>query len=106
MEPFKMNTTHDENSRANAYITSDKPLFNKPRNIDRKYFTKDAHPRRDQDPLGFEGSHASRIPTRITSPPKPVITLKGAWEKALREEEEAFAKANRGMEDVVREGSP
>lgn len=81
-----MSTQRDENNRAGAYHYSDKPLFTRPRDGARQQVAKLTRPRNEPDQLEPDGSPASRIPTRVSSPGKPPVTLRSAWERALREE--------------------
>jgi hypothetical protein len=94
-----MTTARDEESRASAYITSNKPLF-QARNIERKFFTRPRVPR--EEPLvSPEGTPASRIPLpRKTSSPRPTTSLRDAYEQAVREEEKGLVPENE------MEGSP
>lgn len=88
-----MTTTRDEESRASAYIASNKPLF-QARNMERKFFTK-LRVSREEPYLSPEDLPASRIPSpRKTSSPRATTSLRVAYEQAIREEEQGLVPEN------------
>jgi len=94
-----MTTARDEESRASAYIASNKPLF-QAHNIERKFFTRSRVPR-EEFLVSPEETPASRIPLpRKTSSPRPTTSLRDAYEQAVREEEKGLVPENE------MEGSP
>jgi hypothetical protein len=100
-----MTTTRDEESRASAYIASNKPLF-QARNLERKFFTRTRVP--VEGPLlSPEDSPASRIPLpRKTSLPRATTSLRDAYEQATREEEQGLVPGTGRARSAEIEGSP
>lgn len=99
-----MATARDEESRASAYIASNKPLF-QARNIERKFFTRSRVPR--EEPLVSPESPASRIPLpRKTSAPRATTSLRDAYEKATIEEDQGPVPENGRSRSAEIEGSP
>jgi hypothetical protein len=94
-----MYTSRDEESRASAYLASNKPLF-QARNIERKVFTR-SRASRDEPVVSPGGSPSSRIPIpRKTSSPRATTSLRDAYERAMREEKDEFVSEN-GRERIT-----